>query len=439
MKNPILILLLTFLFFSVNSQNVISINIKANKLQFDSKRNKIYASINGLDVTHGNSLVKLNPLTGAIEKSIYVGSEPAELALTKDTNYLYIAFDGASFVKRVSLDSFVVDRTVSIGTNSLGALFAQDIATVKQSADLIVVARKNTASSPIHAGVAAYYKGIKLPGETPGHTGSNAIESANDSNFVVGFNTESTESGVRKMTIDSISGVTLISTTPNLPMGRNIEYHDRLIYASSGKVLDPFTSPPTIVGTCQLGIGGSFNYNAVEADIKTNMIYFCSAQNSLSIKYYKLQTYSFVNDTILPNAFPVNFQLPESVDLIRYGSNGIGVIVRENYFTNQERRVVLSSLETAVGFSEYTMASEPLQMKPNPTNSSFQIDNKKIRYVEITDMTGSSIYSQNVSPEQEIWIDLKLLGACEGLYIIRALNQQGVVSYGKIIYSMQFH
>ncbi|MBL7971506.1 MAG: hypothetical protein JNL03_08295, partial [Prolixibacteraceae bacterium] len=329
------------------AQNFLSLDLKANKLLYDGKRNKIYATVNSLDVNQGNNVVQINPSTGVIENSVFVGSDPNIMTFTKDTNYLYVALEGASFVKRVNLNNFTVDRSISLGATSNGAMYAQDIATVKLDNDLVVVARKYTSISPVHAGVAAYLRGTKLPSETASHTGSNLIESANDTNFVVGFNIESTEAGMRKMNIDTISGVTLIRNTQNMGVCCNPKFHNGLIYTDNGKIFDPLTSPPSVVGTCVLGSGGQYR---VEPDFKKNRIYFCSVENKLKIIHFNLQTLAYVGNMLVSDTYPNDFQSPETEDVIRFGENGLAVIIGQGYFfSNKDKRVVLLKMDVLAG------------------------------------------------------------------------------------------
>ena len=323
---------------SVKGQSITSIDLHAYKLLYDIKRDKIYATVKSLDPNYGNSFVQINPYTGLIENSIFVGSEPSCMDITKDTNYVYIGLDGASFVKRIDLNSFEIDQTISLGTGSSGPTFAKEVATVNLSPDLIVIARKRTNVSPQHDGVVAYFKGVKLSGETPHHTGSTRITSANDTNLVFGYNDESTESGFRRMQVDTTIGVTLIDVN-QMSMGGNrpIQYEQGLVYSSGGHIIDPYLSTPTFLGTYA---NISWNFQ-VEPDAENDKTFFSYISNGLKIRRYNLQTMTLLNEITINNAYPNNFQLPKTSDIIRYGERGLAIIVHEDYFDNQDRRVVL--------------------------------------------------------------------------------------------------
>jgi hypothetical protein len=395
MKKLVFFALLFSICFITNGQSFLSLSIKANKVLFDSRRNKLLAIVSGLDTQHGNKLIQINPNTGIVENSVFVGSEPSSMAFTFDSNYVYIGLDGASLVKRVNLNSFIVDRTISLGSGSSGALFADDVATIKSTPDIVVVARKYISISPRHAGVVAYKNTTKLNAETPTHTGSTIIETIHGTNFVVGFNTESTESGFRKMLVDTILGVQLISTTTGMPLSLQMEYENGFIYSNYGKVVDPNLSPPIVVGSF---LGTVWDEVSVDINTKTNKVFFASTDYSrLELRAYNLQTYAFIKDTLVVGLYPNTFQLPEVKDLECYGNDGIAVIVSENYFNYRDRRLILFRPEIAIGVKENEPFENVVNVFPNPASNHINIESTKERLKEVIviNQLGSIVKSVN--------------------------------------------
>ncbi len=87
----------------------------------------IYNPVNGLfylsipssvGAPYGNSIVSLDPATGAFGVPIFVGSEPNKLALTSDGRYLWVGLDGASAVRKVDLVAATAGLQFSFGGNS---------------------------------------------------------------------------------------------------------------------------------------------------------------------------------------------------------------------------------------------------------------------------------------------------------------------------------
>ncbi len=318
-------------------QSLKSISLRATKIIYDGKRDKIYAIVKATDSRYGNSIVTINTNSGIIERNVFVGSDPVCMAITKDTNFIYIGLSGASQVKRYNIDTRTIDQTISLGSGTSGPLYAEDIVTVPISPDVFVISRMTKAVTPRHRGVAAYFKGNLLPNTTINHTGSNVIESSNDSNLVFGYNTETTENGIRRMHIDTINGVTLIDVNKDYFMGRDILYHNRLIYSDRGNVLDPYSTPPTINGSLNQT---SWNTKVV-ADSKNNKIFFSNVSGNLNITRFNLERLTLINQIQILDAFPSGFQLPEATDIIRYGKTGLAIIVSENYFAYQDARLIL--------------------------------------------------------------------------------------------------
>lgn len=422
MKAASLILAL-FIVKILPAQSFFSLPIRANKVLYNYKNAKLYATVNGTDSNYGNMLLQINPNTGAVENNIFVGSEPTVMALTQDSNYLYIALDGASFVKRVDLATFSVDKTISLGNGQFGAMFAEDVSCIFSSPNIVVVSRKYTSVSPRHAGVAAYKNTVKLPNETAGHTGSNIIESVAGTNSVVGFNTESTESGVRKMLVDTMNGVQLISTTANMPLSNELEFNDGLFYTNNGKVMDASPASPVIVGSYPFSVFG--NATSVAVNKTTNKTFFAAVNSSqLELGCYNKQTFALAGDSTYSNLFPQSFQLPDVFDLECYGSNGIAVIVGENYFSYKDRRLILFKPALAAGIKE-NKQSMAVSVYPNPSAGHLHVNlnnNHGDISLRIFDLTGRLLgISEIKSSDGDIQkIDLQHL--VNGVYVLKLIT-----------------
>jgi hypothetical protein len=141
----------------------------------------------------------------------------------------------------------------------------------------IAVSRKYLGVSPRHAGVAIYDDGVQRPNATPGHTGSNVIKFSSIGSTLYGYNNETTEFGFRRMSVDE-SGVTVVDATSNLisGFGVDIRFDDGLIYATSGRVIDP--EALTIVGTFSVPPFGAL----VAPDSTVSRVFFLSGSSLLA-------------------------------------------------------------------------------------------------------------------------------------------------------------
>ena len=76
------------------------INLTTNDLVYSSTTGKIYASIPSSAGSSGNSIAAIDPATGLISSTTFIGSEPNKLALSDDGHSLYVSLDGTFAIRR---------------------------------------------------------------------------------------------------------------------------------------------------------------------------------------------------------------------------------------------------------------------------------------------------------------------------------------------------
>jgi uncharacterized protein (TIGR03437 family) len=107
---------------SVDPSGAIRIPLQAGGLAYDANTNKLLASIAGISGgSLGNTIVEIDPGTGAIGGSIFAGSEPGRISLTDDGTRLFVALNGAPLVVPVNLGTGLAEQSFSV----LDALPAQ--------------------------------------------------------------------------------------------------------------------------------------------------------------------------------------------------------------------------------------------------------------------------------------------------------------------------
>src|SRR5438309_4548406 len=79
------------------------VSLPTNDLVYDPITRRIYASVPSSAGSIGNSVTAIDPVTGQVGPSTFVGSEPGKMALSDDGQYLYVALDGAAAVRRFNL------------------------------------------------------------------------------------------------------------------------------------------------------------------------------------------------------------------------------------------------------------------------------------------------------------------------------------------------
>ena len=295
----IFVILICSLFLSNVSfaaYDVTEVTLQTNDIIYDSHRQQIYASVPGSEGAAGNSITIINPVTGAIGASIFVGSEPNKLAISDDGQYLYVSLDGAAAVRRVNLATFTADMQFELGSSAFyGPYRVEDMEVQPGNANTIAASLMRDGVSPRHAGVAIYDDGIQRTNVTPDHTGSNRIVFSSLPSKLYGYNNESTEFGFRGMLIDE-AGVTVENVARDYisGFGVDIEYDAGRIYSTSGVVLEADT--PTVLGS----YAGIRFAKSVVPDASSNHTYFLTSNNSIEI--YNLNNFTFIESVSVPNA-----------------------------------------------------------------------------------------------------------------------------------------
>ncbi len=274
---------------SLAAYNVVEVPLEVNDIIYDSVRGKIYASIPGSAGPNGNTITQIDPVTGATGPSLFVGSEPGELAISDDAQYLYVSLDGAAAVRRVDLATFTAGIQFALGTSPFyGPLYAEDIDVQPGNPGTIAVSLKRLGVSPRHGGVAIYEDGVQRPNMTPDHTGSNRIEFSSIPSKLYGYNNETSEFGFREMLVD-INGVTTVDVSADFISGYgvDIEYHGGRIYSTTGVVMEP--DVPMILGSYAVGF-----VQSVVPDAVSNKTYFLS--NNGLIDVFNQTNYTFIEN-----------------------------------------------------------------------------------------------------------------------------------------------
>jgi YVTN family beta-propeller protein len=231
--------------------SLVRLDIRSNDLVYDAFRRRIYASIPGAVGASGNSVAVIDPGTNSITHTIYVGSEPGQMALSHDGHFLYVGLNGAGAIRRVDLTSGPADMhgvaelqfpLLQPGMNT------EDIAVQPGSPGTVAVSLVRPNLSPRHGGVAVFDDGVPRETKTGDHTGANRIEFGSAPDELYGYCNETTSFGFYRLSVTE-SGITGRDISGGLVSGfyHEIVFDNGLIYASTGAVIDPVSR--TVVGT----------------------------------------------------------------------------------------------------------------------------------------------------------------------------------------------
>ncbi len=292
-----------------------TIPLTTSGMVWDSLRGRIYASVpTGADPNFGNRVVSIDPTTLQIVGSLAVNQDPGQIVITSGGEAIYVALRGNGTITKVRLSDFTVEQNFAIGTGSFGTQFAEDMSAVAGQPNLLVVSRFRKNVSPRHDGVVVFDNGVARSVTTQSHTGSNVIEPSTDPSIFFGYNTETTEFGLRRLQLGS-TGMTEIEVKQGLISGFSTDIRScaNRVFSNSGSVVD---------GALLRGLGTFPASGLVCPDEASSRTYFLEATSQFASDFgkvgaYDLNSFSLIRRLTLPAA------VSSPKDFIRWGNNGL--------------------------------------------------------------------------------------------------------------------
>jgi sugar lactone lactonase YvrE len=287
------------------------ITLTANDVVYSPTTKMLYATVPSSAGAGGNSITTVDPTSGTIVNSVYVGSEPNKLAIADDGQTVYTTLDGAYAIRRFDVQSQTPGLQFAVGADSFfGRFTGNDLAVAPGNPNLLAVARYQS-SSPPEAGVAVYDNGVQRPNTGPGHiVGSDFIAFSASAATLYGGGPSG---GLRTMTVDA-NGITPVSTG-SFSVGARVKFDTGLVFSSTGQVIN--ASSGTLLGTF-----ANVSTNAFVSDSTVGRAYYLTGNSFNS------------NGTLTLTAFDINTFLPVGsftiggvngtpTTMIRWGSNGL--------------------------------------------------------------------------------------------------------------------
>lgn len=180
----------------------IRVALEHTALIHDAQRNLFYASVPGHVVGSGNRIAIIDPTTGSTTLSPPIGSEPAAMAIAAGGGSIYVGLSGSGEVLRLALPGFTEIARVRLPAPAFyGQMVADQIAVSPVDADVAAVAMGRTGVSPRHGGVALLRNMQLQPQTTQDHTGSNLIVFDAAGSDLYGYNTDTSEFGLRRIEV----------------------------------------------------------------------------------------------------------------------------------------------------------------------------------------------------------------------------------------------
>ena len=320
------------------------VNVPASGLLFDPYAQWLYATIpsTATGIT-GNSVVQINPVTGAVGTPVAIGSQPTVMTETTDGDYLYIGLSGANSLAKFNLLNqsltATIPLTITQGSSSTGV-----------SASWLAAMPGNDNTLAINqSGEGGTFGIFDVSGSTGSFRpkASGIYEGENpffaDASHIYAYDNQTSGAEFYRYSVNA-NGLTEVDGTTLDGMGGYggaIQMGNGLVYAVGGGIVNPSTTPPSQVATLKLidfyGSGLSTEGAGLAADPSLNKE-FLMLDNSAGTSAFGLTRYDL--GTYLPEAV---LEMPSSYssitsgwNMLRWGQDGMALLTStENYATDQ--------------------------------------------------------------------------------------------------------
>ena len=254
------------------------LSLPTSDFAYDALRQRLYAGVRGTGATNGQTIVAIDPLTGAATDLVSLGTDPGRLALSGDNQFLYVGLMGTGGVARVNLASGAVD--LKFGLASWPGSTPTEMAVPPGDPHALVV------WSSYDLGMALFRDGVRsLSMVSPENHGTDPWQLVFHDSPTNFFSVSGTGYGLWDINLAS-DGPHVIRVRPGYDA--RFVYENGLLFGTSGDVYDP----------ANLRHLGAYPTNGlVAANASADRVYFLSGNTLLA---FELISFRLVGQTALP-------------------------------------------------------------------------------------------------------------------------------------------
>jgi hypothetical protein len=323
-----------------------TLTIDPSFVVFVPATNLLYAAIPAASSSNPNTVIPINPATGAAGAPIPVGNDPRLLAASSDGSYLYVALYADQTVQRINLTTQAVERTFAfqpIPTCPTGCsnIIPTDLKSVPGVPQEVVLAEGSWLALYNDSGLVNYVPSSSVEYFAPTF---NSIAFAGNPQSIYALPFTSVQNPFFTIVALSSSGLgyTPISGTNyggNNTTGDQVVSDGTLLYTSAGEVWNPVTQtevgtfPVTIyneVSSLDTSLGEIFDIGYQDYGLDSSAVVL-SAFGKQSLK---------LSGTL---AFP-QIDYPVVENLVSWGTDGFAFIAAGAGLTDQELYLTRSSV-----------------------------------------------------------------------------------------------
>jgi DNA-binding beta-propeller fold protein YncE len=308
---------------AAEATSVRQINLVTNDLIVDPKTQTLYVSVPSRAGGNGNSIVPIDPKTGALGTPVFVGSEPNRLAVSDDGRFIYVGLDGANSVRRFDLASQTPGLQFYVGLSYFSEpLRAAEIKVAPGHPETVAVRGGDDFSGSVFV----YDNGVQR-GAPLRLFGVRAIEFPNSASRLYAALAEFTPSLQR---INLTPGGPVAESSINTPtLLAGMKFDGGLLYSVFGSIFAPEAG-------AQVGVFDANSNSSVAPDSSVGRVYFvttcCGSFGSTlppTLKVYDRATLQQVASFAVPNATGT------PAGLVRWGTNGLAFRTETQVFIIQ--------------------------------------------------------------------------------------------------------
>lgn len=333
------------------------VGIPNNSMVYNPANGLFYVSVpSSAGAPFGNSVVSVDPETGALGTPIPVGSEPDQLAISSDGTILWVGLDGASAVRQVNLSTGTAGLQFSLGGNS--GVYATPpkalaLAALPGSPNSVVVTWPNN----YQGNIAIFDSGVLRGSAASASSGGDYALIAN------GAKSEIYAGGGSYQTFTySASGLTPLGTGPSgftyASTNNGMQIAGGTLYTDFGRAFD--SESGALLGTFYVS-GTTAAQGPTVADTTLGLVFMLDSSSGAPYgSYNQIQTFNLSNYTsnaaVIPVGVPsVSTGTLNPSNLTRWGTNGLAFRTNVGVFSLRSNLVKdLSNVNADLGVTLQT-------------------------------------------------------------------------------------
>lgn len=309
--------------------------LPTNDIVYNPADGLIYASIPGSTGGGlGNTVAAIDPNSGAITKTILVGSEPNRIALSSDGTQLFVGLNGAGAVRQVNLTTATAGTQFSLGGGPgmyNPPYTAQGLAVLPGQPNSVAVYSSNGVVTVYDSGVARSKTSTGLSVYFNSNYGSLSFGSSASTLYL---NSQSTGTNLYALTIDSTGVTAATNLGPGggygYANGNSLQYDNNRLYLTSGAVMDASTgaqlgqfsvAPSPGYGTSPVNAAGPMVSDSALGRAWVLPTTYSSSYSYTQIVAYDETTFNPVGGIPITGISSSTSSTP--MDMIRWGQNGL--------------------------------------------------------------------------------------------------------------------